>query len=85
MTSTALLIMDVQESVVGRFADDESYLPRLATAVRAARDAGIGVIYVTVAFRQGYPEVSRKNKTFAAMVGSAGGPTSSPSPTGRRA
>ena len=70
MTSTALLIMDVQEGVVGRFADDESYLPRLATAVRAARDAGIGIIYVTVAFRQGYPEVSRLNKTFAAIVGS---------------
>ena len=70
MTSTALLIMDVQEGVVGRFADDESYLPRLATAVRAARGAGIGIIFVTVAFRQGYPEVSRWNKTFAAIVGS---------------
>jgi nicotinamidase-related amidase len=70
VTSTALLVMDVQEGVVERFAGDESYLPRLATALSAARDAGIGIIHVTVAFRPGHPEVSRQNKTFAAVAGS---------------
>jgi len=29
MTSTALLVMDLQEGIVGRFAGDEGYLPRL--------------------------------------------------------
>ena len=31
MTSTALLIMDVQQGIVDRFASDDGYLNRLAT------------------------------------------------------
>lgn len=69
MTPTALLIMDVQQGIVGRFARDEAYLDRLALAIAAARSAGIPVTYVTVAFRSGYPEVSEHNKTFAAIAG----------------
>jgi nicotinamidase-related amidase len=69
VTSTALLIMDVQQGVMERFAGDEDYLPRLAAAAEAARGAGVAVIYVTVAFRAGYPEVSPRNKTFAAITG----------------
>ena len=69
MTSTALLIMDVQQGTGERFASDEGYLARLGTAIAAARGAGIAVIYVTVAFRPGYPEVSGRNKSFAAIAG----------------
>jgi nicotinamidase-related amidase len=69
MTSTALLIMDVQQGIVERFAGDEGYLTRLGTAITAARAAGLGVIYVTVAFRPGYPEISARNKSFAAIAG----------------
>jgi len=69
MTSTALLVMDVQQGIVDRFAAEEGYLPRLASAVQAARSAGIRVIYVTVAFRPGYPEVSERNKSFGAISG----------------
>jgi nicotinamidase-related amidase len=69
MSSTALLVMDVQQGIVDRFANDESYLPRLATAVALARGAGIPVIYVIVGFRDGYPEVSERNKSFAAISG----------------
>jgi nicotinamidase-related amidase len=68
MASTALLVMDVQQSIVNRFGDEE-YLPRLAGAIGAARGAGIGVIYVVVGFRAGYPEVSRRNKAFGAIAG----------------
>jgi nicotinamidase-related amidase len=67
--STALLVMDVQQGIVDRFASDEEYLPRLAAAVEAARNAGIRVIYVTVGFRTGHPEVSERNKSFAAISG----------------
>ena len=71
MASTALLIMDVQQGIVDRFAgDDGGYLSRLATAIAAARGAGVMVAYVTVAFRPGYPEVSDRNKSFAAIAGS---------------
>jgi nicotinamidase-related amidase len=67
--SSALLIMDVQQGIVERFGDDEQYLARLASAAAAARAAGIAVIYVTVAFRPGYPEVSPRNKSFGAIAG----------------
>jgi nicotinamidase-related amidase len=69
MTSTALLIMDVQQGIVDRFAGD-GYLARLGTALDAARGAGVGVIYVTVGFRPGHPEVSERNKSFSAIAGS---------------
>jgi nicotinamidase-related amidase len=69
MSPTALLIMDVQQGIVDRFAGDDSYLPRLATAADAARAAGISVIYVRVAFRDGYPEVSTRNRSFSAIAG----------------
>jgi nicotinamidase-related amidase len=69
MTSTALLIMDVQQGIVDRFAGDDGYLSRLAGAIAAARGSGARVIYVTVSFRPGAPEVSARNKTFAAIAG----------------
>jgi nicotinamidase-related amidase len=69
LTSTALLIMDVQQSIVDRFRGEAGYLPRLATAADAARGAGIRVIYATIAFRPGYPEVSPRNRTFAGITG----------------
>src|SRR5580704_5303486 len=69
MTSTALLVMDIQQDIVDRFSHDEAYLPRLAAAIQAARGAGIRVIYVVVGFRAGHPEVSERNKNFAAIAG----------------
>ena len=69
MASTALLIMDVQQSIVDRFRGEAGYLPRLATAADAARGAGIRVMYVTIAFRPGYPEVGPRNPTFAGIRG----------------
>jgi nicotinamidase-related amidase len=69
MTSTALLLMDVQQGLVDRFAGDEGYLSRVAGAAGAARRAGIRIIYVVVTFRPGYPEVSPRNKRFGAIAG----------------
>jgi nicotinamidase-related amidase len=34
----------------------------------AARRAGVPVIYVRVAFREGLPEISRRNRTFSALA-----------------
>lgn len=69
MTSTALLIMDVQQDIVARFGGEPGYLDRLSSAISAARQAGIPVMYVAVGFRAGYPEVSPRNKSFAAVAG----------------
>ena len=64
--ASALLVMDVQNSIVERF-PDAGVLDRAAAAVAAARGAGVPVIYVRVAFRPGHPEVSPRNKSFAAL------------------
>jgi nicotinamidase-related amidase len=63
-----LLVMDVQRAIVDRFAEDESYLDRLAGAIAAARGAGIPVVYVVIGFRPGHPEISPRNKTFSALA-----------------
>jgi nicotinamidase-related amidase len=71
-TKTALLVMDVQNGVVDRFAEgSESLIGALATATAAARGAGVPVIYVRVAFRPGMPDISARNRTFSAIA--AGG------------
>lgn len=67
MARTALLVMDVQRVIVGRY-PDPAYLPRLREAIDAARAAGLPVIYVRVQFRPGYPEISTSNKTFGAIA-----------------
>jgi nicotinamidase-related amidase len=70
MTS-ALLIMDVQQGVVERFGQP-GVLDRLAEGLAAARTAGVPVIFVRVAFRPGFPEVSTANRSFSALAGTAG-------------
>jgi nicotinamidase-related amidase len=66
--ATVLLVMDVQRGIVERFGDDPGYLSRLSQAITAARAAGVPVIYVTIGFRPGHPEISPRNRTFAAAA-----------------
>jgi nicotinamidase-related amidase len=66
MTTTALLVMDVQNGIVNRV-QDPGYVPRLARAVDGAREAGVPVLHVVVGFRPGRPEASDRNKTFGAL------------------
>jgi nicotinamidase-related amidase len=68
MDTTVLLVMDVQRGIVERFADDPGYLQRLAGAITAARAAGVPVVYVTIGFRPGHPEISARNRTFSALA-----------------
>jgi len=65
---TALLLMDVQNGIVDRFPSEDGYLSRLSSAAGAAGKAGLTVIYVRVAFRDGYPEISDRNLTFSAAA-----------------
>jgi nicotinamidase-related amidase/sugar phosphate permease len=66
MANTALLVMDVQKGLVGHVRDDH-YLPRLAQAVKAARNTGIPIIHVVLGFRAGHPERNERNKSFGAL------------------
>lgn len=71
--NTALLVMDLQNGIVSRFADKPEALLPFRQAIEAARSHGIQIIYVRVAFREGYPEVSPNNKSFSAVTQRLGG------------
>jgi nicotinamidase-related amidase len=73
MPEAALLIMDVQRGIVARFPDTSGPMLRaLDQAASAARSAGLPVVYVRVAFRDGVPEISPRNRSFSAIVDSGG-------------
>ena len=65
---SVLLVMDYQVGIVAMHAAGSAAALERATAVlAAARRAGLPVIYITVGFRQGYPEVSARNQSFSAI------------------
>ena len=78
MTTTALLIMDVQQGIVDRFAGDDGYLDRLASVIADARGAGVPVVYVTIGFRPGHPEISSRNRTVSARAAAGRGTEGDP-------
>jgi nicotinamidase-related amidase len=68
--SAALLVMDYQVDALTRFmtaaqsADAIACVPEL---IATARDAGMMVIHVVVAFRSGHPELSPRNTVFSVV------------------
>jgi len=64
-SGTALLVMDVQNGIVGMLPDHEAYIPRVKGAIQSAREQGIPVIYVVVGFRKGYPELDPNSRTLS--------------------
>lgn len=63
----ALLVMDFQRGVVERFPETGT-LDAARRAVAAAHAHRVTVIFVRVAFRHGYPEVSPANRAFSALA-----------------
>lgn len=57
--------MDLQRSIVERY-PSTGVLERAAAAADVARAAGIPVVHVRVAFREGAPEIADSNRRFAA-------------------
>jgi nicotinamidase-related amidase len=71
LARTAILAMDCQAGIVSIYAKPpEEFLERASTVLRAARRAGMAVVHVQVGFRPGLPEVSGRNKLFAAIKSS---------------
>ena len=69
---TALVAMDCQAGIVSIYAKpQEEFVERASSVLRAARSAGMPVIQVQVGFRPGFPEVSDRNKLFAAIKSSS--------------
>jgi nicotinamidase-related amidase len=68
--SAALLAMDYQVDIFTKFmtaAESADAIARVPGLIAMARDAGMMVIYVVVAFRPGHPEVSPGNPLFSAL------------------
>lgn len=66
--STALLLMDFQNGIVANYGGEES--PALSNAARllhAARERDMLVVFVTVGFREGYPEIADSNRIFSGI------------------
>ncbi|HWZ27256.1 MAG TPA: isochorismatase family cysteine hydrolase [Gemmatimonadales bacterium] len=71
--------MDLQPGILGRYPTTEEYLARVNRGIAAARKSGIRVIYVTVSFRAGRPEVSQRNKMFTSIAANTSFVTGDPS------
>jgi nicotinamidase-related amidase len=63
--NTALLVMDMQVGIVAMLPTGETFIGNVAKAIANAREKKIPVIFVTVGFRQGAPEISMNNKGFS--------------------
>lgn len=69
-SQSALVVMDFQNGILERYSQKaEELLPKVSRAIAVARQVGIEVFYVRVAFRPNYPEVSMNNAFFSAVVG----------------
>jgi len=66
--NAALLLMDMQNAIAGRFADNGDALLPFQKALAAARRHDLPVIFVRLAFREGFPEISPRNKSFAKIA-----------------
>jgi nicotinamidase-related amidase len=66
----ALLVMDLQPSVLSLYGGDASkLLSNTEQSIGVARSMGLRVIFVRVAFRIGHSEVSGRNKMFSGLIG----------------
>jgi nicotinamidase-related amidase len=72
--------MDFQNGIVQSLKDD-SVIDAAGRALAAAREAGIPVLFVRVAFRPGYPEAAASNAAFGALAQVAGDALRQDSPT----
>lgn len=65
--NTALLVMDMQMGIIANFTQGAELIDANRKAIEYAREQKIPVIFITVGFRQGIPEVRGNNKGFAAI------------------
>lgn len=67
----AVLSLDMQSGVVSAYVKDAELIGRAADILRTARQAGVRVVHVKVAFRPGVPEASPRNAFLSAVKASA--------------
>lgn len=71
IAGTALLCMDCQAGIVSIYTKPaDEFAARAAGVLKAARSAGMRIIFVQVGFRPGFPEIGSSNKLFATIKSS---------------
>lgn len=63
----ALLVMDMQAPIVAMVGNPAPLIERVQSAIDSARSRSVPIIFVAIAFRPGFPEISPNNKTFHAF------------------
>jgi len=63
----ALLVMDMQTPIMAMVGNPAPLLQNVRKAIDGARAKGVPVIFVTVTFRPGFPEISPNNMAFHAV------------------
>ncbi len=71
-TNTALLVMDMQQGILGGYPGAAPLVVKVAKAIAGARARQLPVIYVVIGFRSGAPEVSPNNKSLSARKAAFG-------------
>src|SRR6185437_7367381 len=69
LSNAALLIRDFQQDVIAMTAaaGSAAAVERARAAIDGARAHGLPVIFVRVAFRDGYPETAARNKRMSVL------------------
>jgi len=67
---TVLLVMDIQNEMMGYLPNPEPLLNKIEKAIVNARKAGVPVIYVTLGFRKDHPEIHHEHKRFGGIKAS---------------
>ena len=64
---TALLVMDIQSAIISYLPDPAPLLSNIEKATKAAHQAGVKVIYVTLGFREEHPEIHHEHHLFGGV------------------
>jgi len=66
---TAVLAMDFQERIVSMnaMAKERGVMQKAKAVLDGARRAGLPIIHIVIQFREGYPEVSSRNRMFSGI------------------
>jgi len=65
-SNTALLVMDMQSSILNALSNAAEVSTAIAKAITHAHNNLIPVIYIVVSFRENMPEIHSNNKAFSA-------------------
>ncbi|WP_104385480.1 cysteine hydrolase family protein [Sphingobacterium sp. HMA12] len=65
--NTALLVMDMQSAILQSLPEAAQLIENTKQVIAKARIEQLPIIYVTVGFSRGMPEISPRNKVFSAV------------------